>query len=33
MENAVPKADDGRLRILYLYQMLMRDSDENQSLQ
>ncbi len=32
MEKAVPKADDGRLRILYLYQMLMRDSDENHML-
>ena len=29
MEKKIPKADDGRLRILYLYQMLMRDSDEN----
>ena len=32
MEKAAPKADDGRLRILYLYQMLMRDSDENHML-
>ena len=32
MKKAVPKADDGRLRILYLYQMLMRDSDENHML-
>lgn len=32
MEKTVPKADDGRLRILYLYQMLMRDSDENHML-
>lgn len=32
MENIVPKADDGRLRILYLYQMLMKDSDENHML-
>ena len=32
MENTIPKADDGRLRILYLYQMLMRDSDENHML-
>lgn len=32
MEKTVPKADDGRLRILYLYQILMRDSDENHML-
>ena len=32
MEKTVPKADDGRLRILYLYQMLMKDSDENHML-
>lgn len=32
MVNAAPKADDGRLRILYLYQMLMKDSDENHML-
>ena len=32
LENVVPKADDGRLRILYLYQMLMHDSDENHML-
>ena len=32
MEKAIPKADDGRLRILYLYQMLTRDSDENHML-
>ena len=32
MERIVPKADDGRLRILYLYQMLMRDSDKNHTL-
>ena len=32
MDNMVPKADDGRLRILYLYQMLMHDSDENHML-
>ena len=32
MEKTIPKADDGRLRILYLYQMLMRDSDENHML-
>lgn len=32
MDKMVPKADDGRLRILYLYQMLMHDSDENHML-
>ena len=32
MDKKVPKADDGRLRILYLYQMLMHDSDENHML-
>ena len=32
MKIAIPKADDGRLRILYLYQMLMRDSDESHML-
>lgn len=32
MERNAPKADDGRLRILYLYQMLMRDSDKNHTL-
>lgn len=32
MEKSAPKADDGRLRILYLYQMLLRDSDENHML-
>ena len=28
----LPQADDGRLRILYLYQMLEKDSDENHML-
>lgn len=32
MEKTAPKADDGRLRILYLYQMLLRDSDETHTL-
>lgn len=32
MEKAVPKFDDGRLRILCLYQMLLHDSDENHTL-
>lgn len=32
MTSAAPKADDGRLRILYLYQMLLHDSDENHML-
>ena len=32
MEKAVPKADDGRLRILYLYQMLKQSSDEKHML-
>ena len=32
VEKAVPKADDGRLRILYLYQMLLLDSDETHTL-
>ena len=32
MVKMTPKADDGRLRILYLYQMLMQDSDENHTL-
>ena len=32
MDNITAKADDGRLRILYLYQMLLRDSDENHML-
>ena len=31
-EQYVPHTDDGRLRILYLYQMLERDSDENHML-
>ena len=32
MANSTPKADDGRLRILYLYQMLLNESDENHML-
>ena len=32
MEKTIPKADDGRLRILYLYQMLLRDTDEQHAL-
>ncbi len=32
MANTTPKADDGRLRILYLYQMLLNESDENHML-
>ena len=32
MANTTPKADDGRLRILYLYQMLLNDSDERNML-
>lgn len=32
MEKVVPRADDGRLRILYLYQMLTKDSDEKHML-
>lgn len=32
MDKMIPKSDDGRLRILYLYQMLMHDSDENHML-
>ena len=30
--NTTPKADEGRLRILYLYQMLLNESDENHML-
>ena len=32
MKETTPRSDDGRLRILYLYQMLMKDSDEKRTL-